>query len=55
MRAEAVAGRRVMGLIRPDVPEHHTLCPACGALLDMRDLAEVLEHDDVCPGLEEGP
>jgi hypothetical protein len=45
----AITGRRVVGLVRGDVPEHHIRCPACRTLLDMRDLGAVLEHEETCP------
>jgi hypothetical protein len=36
--------------------DHYGNCPVCGALLDMRDLAQILAHvHDAEIGFEEGP
>jgi hypothetical protein len=32
-----------------DEAEHFMRCPACGGWIDMRDLAQVLEHDGPVP------
>ena len=50
MKAERILGRRVLGPVggSDGLPEHHIRCPACGTLLDMRRLGDVLEHEDAC-------
>ena len=49
MKAEpAIIGRRVVGLIRDDLPDHHIRCPRCGCLLDMRKLDRLIRHEQRC-------
>ena len=35
--------------------EHFIECPACGRRIDMRDLAEILEHERACNVSEAPP
>ena len=49
MKAEpAIEGRRVIGLVRDDLPVHHIRCPRCDCLLDMRKLDGLIRHDQRC-------
>ena len=49
MKVEAaIIGRRVVGLVREDMSEHHTRCPRCGCLLDMRKLDRLTRHERRC-------
>jgi hypothetical protein len=34
------------GWVPKDESDHYLECPICGHMIDMRDLAEVIEHDD---------
>ena len=44
LRRGAIIGERVGGEPATEA-EHFIRCPTCGALVDMRDLAQVLKHD----------
>jgi hypothetical protein len=48
LRRGEILGQRVGG--EPvDESEHYVRCPTCNGLIDMRDLARVLEHDGPLP------
>ena len=38
-----------------DGASHTVRCPDCGAVLDMRDLAAIIEHEDRCDGSDWQP
>lgn len=42
---------KIVGPEPVDESEHFMKCPVCGAMFDMRDIGQVLEHD----GEHEGP
>ena len=48
MRRGKIIGERVD---KPDASEaeHFMQCPVCGGYVDMRDLGQVLEHDEPLP------
>jgi hypothetical protein len=48
LRRGEIIGKRVGG--EPaDEAEHSSKCPTCGSYVDMRDLAQVLEHEEPLP------
>jgi len=49
MPRKKIIGERLGGEPQ-DEREHFIKCPACGRWLDMRDLGEVLAHEEVYEG-----
>ena len=47
MPRKKIIGER-LGAEPQDEREHFIKCPACGRWLDMRDLGEVLAHEQEC-------
>ncbi|MER9652483.1 hypothetical protein NKJ26_03060 [Mesorhizobium sp. M0152] len=43
--AVGVTGKRHAGPVKDEI-EHFMICPVCGQEIDMRNLAEVLHHDN---------
>lgn len=48
LRRGEIIGQRVGGELKSEA-EHYIKCPTCGTYVDMRDLAQVLEHDGPLP------
>jgi len=54
MPHKVIIGERLGGEPQ-DEREHFIKCPTCGRWLDMRDLGEVLAHEQACDGSKAPP